>query len=94
MNNSKLAGLIAASATALALAGAAFAADAPAGSSGAAVGGKDNVHCYGVNSCKGTADCKTTANECKGQNGCKGHGFKAMPAAKCLSDGGVIGDIG
>ncbi len=52
------------------------------------------MHCYGVNSCKGTADCKTSANECKGQNECKGHGFKAMTAAKCLTGGGVIGDLG
>ena len=81
-------------AIAAALPGAAMAAPAPAGSSGAAVGAKDMVHCYGVNSCKGTADCKTASNECKGQNECKGHGFKAMAAAKCLSDGGVIGDLG
>ena len=59
MTNNKFAAAIAASATALALAGAAMAAPAPAGSSGAAVGAKDTVHCYGVNSCKGTADCKT-----------------------------------
>ena len=88
MTNTKFAAAIAASATALALAGAALAAPAPAGSSGAAVGAKDTVHCYGVNSCKGTADCKTSANECKG------HGFKAMAAAKCLTGGGVIGDVG
>ena len=24
------------------------------------------VHCTGVNSCKGTADCKTAKNDCKG----------------------------
>ena len=48
------------------------------------------VHCYGVNSCKGTSDCKTAANECKGQNACKGHGFKAMTAAACAKAGGTL----
>ena len=94
MTNNKFAAALAASATALALAGAAFAAERPANSSGSAVGAKDTVHCYGVNSCKGTADCKTSANECKGHNECKNQGFKAMAAAKCLTAGGVIGDIG
>ena len=28
------------------------------------------VHCVGVNSCKGTSDCKTAKNDCKGQGGC------------------------
>ena len=87
-------GSLAATAALLALGGLAHAAEPPAGSSGAAVSKDDTVHCYGVNSCKGTADCKTASNECKGQNECKGHGFKAMAAAKCLSDGGVIGDLG
>ncbi|WP_374594964.1 hypothetical protein [Sphingosinicella sp.] len=72
----------------------ASAAPAPAGSSGAAISGADTVHCYGVNSCKGSADCKTTQHECKGHNSCKGHGFKAMKADQCLSKGGTIGDIG
>src|SRR3546814_4038505 len=51
---------------------AAFAATAPAGSTGAALGTDDMVHCYGVNACKGHADCKTTQHECKGMNSCKG----------------------
>ena len=85
---------LAATVAALALGALANAAPAPAGSTGAALNAADTVHCYGVNSCKGTADCKTASNECKGQNECKGHGFKAVAAAKCLSDGGIIGDIG
>lgn len=72
----------------------AFAADPPSGSTGAAIGANDTVHCYGVNSCKGTADCATAENACKGQNECKGHGFKAMKAGECLTKGGTIGDIG
>ncbi|WP_157081118.1 BufA2 family periplasmic bufferin-type metallophore [Novosphingobium naphthalenivorans] len=73
---------------------AAFAATAPAGSTGAALGTDDMVHCYGVNACKGHADCKTTQHECKGMNSCKGEGFKAMAAGACLTKGGTIGDIG
>ncbi|MBD3728265.1 MAG: hypothetical protein IE933_01015 [Sphingomonadales bacterium] len=86
---------IASAAAALALSSiSAFAADAPTGSRGAAVGAQDTVHCYGVNSCKGSADCATADHECKGMNSCKGHGFKAMKAGACLSKGGTIGDIG
>ena len=73
---------------------ASFAADAPAGSRGAAIGADDVVHCYGVNTCKGTADCATTEHQCKGQNECAGHGFKAMKAGECLTVGGTIGDLG
>ena len=65
----------------------------PAGSSGAAIGAGDAVHCYGVHSCKGNSDCKTAENACKGQNGCKGHGFKGMTAKECLAKGGTIADI-
>jgi uncharacterized membrane protein len=83
---------IASAAAALAFSAAAFAADAPAGSSGKAIAASDKVHCYGVHSCKGNSDCKTSENSCKGQNACKGHGFKAMAAAECLKAGGTIGD--
>lgn len=76
-----------------ALATIATAATPPSGSQGAAVGAKDTVHCYGVHSCKGNSDCKTTAHECNGQNECKGHGFKALKASQCLSQGGTIGDL-
>lgn len=71
----------------------ATAATPPSGSQGAAVGANDTVHCYGLHSCKGNSDCKTTAHECKGQNECKGHGFKALKASQCLSKGGTIGDL-
>lgn len=94
MSTIKTTTALAATAASLALAAIASAATPPAGSSGAALGANDTVHCYGVNSCKGTADCKTTEHDCKGMNACKGHGFKAMTAAKCLKRGGTIGDIG
>lgn len=77
----------------LALSATAFAADAPKGSSGKAIGAADTVHCYNVHDCKGNSDCKTAEHNCKGQNACKGHGFKAKTAAACLMDKGVIGDI-
>ncbi len=70
-----------------------FAAEAPAGSVGAAIGASDKVHCYGVGSCKGNSDCKTTENSCKGQNACKGQGFKSISAKACLDKGGVISDV-
>ncbi len=84
---------LAAAAAFMALSTAAFAADAPKGSSGAAVSGGDKVHCYGLHSCKGNSDCKTAEHSCKGQNACKGHGFKAAEAKSCLTQGGTIGDI-
>ena len=100
MNSNKLAGMIAASATALALSGAALAADKPAPKQ---IGANDTVKCYGVNSCKGSSDCKTEAsscssdagcstagNSCAGANSCKVKGFKKLAAGKCLADGGHI----
>jgi uncharacterized membrane protein len=48
------------------------------------------VHCYGVNSCKGSSDCKTMQHECKGQNSCKGHGFKELTADACAAQGGSL----
>lgn len=48
------------------------------------------VHCYGINTCKGTSDCKTAKNECKGQNACKGHGFKTLTTKACKAAGGSL----
>jgi hypothetical protein len=84
---------LATAAALFALGTAAFAAQPPAGSAGAAIAASDKVHCYGVHECKGNSDCKTAENACKGQNGCKGHGFKALGAKACLDQGGTIGDI-
>lgn len=94
MSSIKTTSAVAAAAAMFAFSALAYAATPPEGSSGAAVGAKDAVHCYGVNSCNGTADCKTTQHECKGMNSCKGQGFKAMAADACLKRGGTIGDIG
>lgn len=49
-----------------------------------------NVHCVGINSCKGKSDCKTASNECKGQNACKGQGFIATSEKECKQKGGKI----
>ena len=51
------------------------------------------VHCYGVNTCKGTSDCKTAKNDCKGLNDCKGHGFKEMTSKQCTAAGGSLKEI-
>jgi len=83
----------ASAALAVAMSSPAMAASSPGGSSGAAIGAGDKVHCYGIHSCKGNSDCKTTEHSCKGLNACKGHGFKGMTAMKCLESGGVISDV-
>jgi hypothetical protein len=50
------------------------------------------VHCVGINSCKGTSDCKTAKSECKGQNSCKGQGWVAKKSeAECKAAGGTVG---
>ena len=41
------------------------------------------VHCSGVNSCKGTSECKSAKNSCKGMNSCKGQGWVSMSKAEC-----------
>ncbi len=41
------------------------------------------VHCAGVNSCKGTSECKSSKNSCKGMNSCKGQGWTSMSKDEC-----------
>ena len=74
---------------ALAIASAAatlFVMGAPAAS--AADDGTVKVRCYGANSCKGQAECKTAMNSCKGHNACKGKGFVMMTEQACLAQFG------
>lgn len=52
--------------------------------------GAAQVHCYGVNTCKGTSDCKTAKNDCKGLNDCKGQGFKELTAKACTAARGSL----
>jgi hypothetical protein len=49
------------------------------------------VHCYGINGCKGQNDCKTAKNACKGHGECKGMGWKTMSITDCKSAGGTVG---
>jgi uncharacterized membrane protein len=50
-----------------------------------------SVKCSGVNSCKGTSDCKTAKNECKGMNSCKGQGWNMKESAKeCTAAHGKV----
>lgn len=73
-------------ATAALIAVSAAAVTAPA----VAATGEKLVHCYGINTCKGTSDCKTATTDCKGQNECKGQGFKEMTAKACAAAGGSL----
>lgn len=50
------------------------------------------VHCYGINGCKGQNDCKTANNACKGMGACKGQGFKATSVSQCKAAGGTVGE--
>ncbi len=49
-----------------------------------------NVHCYGVNTCRGQSACRTAANECRGQNACRGQGFSELTARQCRAQHGSI----
>ena len=72
--------------SALTIAATAAALFAAAGIATPAAAAEDGaVHCAGINSCKGTADCKTAKNECKGQ----GWVSKAS-AAECTKAGGKV----
>lgn len=83
MNGSRKGVLIASAAASLLLSGAvvARAADKAAG----------EVHCGGVNACKGQGACASAENSCKGKNGCKGKGFVTMSNAdECAKAGGKV----
>lgn len=50
-----------------------------------------NVHCEGINDCKGHGSCKSAANACAGQNGCKGKSFvKTATEDDCKAKGGTV----
>ncbi len=54
-------------------------------------GSDSEVHCYGVNVCKGHNDCKTANNACKGHGACKGQGFVIVSEKTCADLGGTVG---
>ncbi|MDX1811172.1 MAG: hypothetical protein R3240_04445 [Gammaproteobacteria bacterium] len=52
---------------------------------------KADVHCAGINACKGQTACKSAMNDCKGKNSCKGKGW--LPKANkadCEAAGGEV----
>jgi len=86
MKSNTVSGLsIASIALALAVSGTALVAP-----TGAVASEEANIHCVGVNTCKGNSDCKTASNECAGMNECKGHGFVAMTQTQCEKIGGTV----
>lgn len=51
-----------------------------------------DVHCYGINACKGQNDCSTDTNSCKGKGSCKGTGWVSKPSEQeCTKAGGKVG---
>ena len=51
--------------------------------------GKDDIKCWGANSCKGTSACSSALNSCTGQNSCKGKGWLFLSEKACYAQGGV-----
>ena len=50
-----------------------------------------DVHCAGINACKGQGGCAGADNSCKGKNECKGKGFvKVSSADECVKKGGKV----
>ena len=48
------------------------------------------VHCYGINACRGQADCHTAKNSCSGKNACKGQGWKLTTQQECDTAKGTV----
>lgn len=50
-----------------------------------------DVHCWGVNACKGEGECGGKGHGCAGKNECKGLGWVAKAAdQECLDAGGRL----
>ena len=43
-----------------------------------------DVHCYGINKCKGAGDCGGKGHSCHGMNECKGQAFISLSEDDCL----------
>ena len=49
------------------------------------------VHCAGINACKGKGACAGAENACKGKNACKGQGWVDVGSAEeCTKKGGRV----
>lgn len=50
-----------------------------------------DVHCAGINACKGQGECGGKGNSCAGKNECKGKGWiTKKTAADCTTVGGTV----
>ena len=57
----------------------------------AATAHAEDVHCYGVNKCKGTGECGGKGASCAGTNACKGQGWLSVPEGTCTKiEGGRL----
>jgi hypothetical protein len=84
---------VATAAALIALGTVAQAADLVAPVKGSTLRATTEIHCFGVNACKGQSDCETATSGCSTQNACKGKGWKKMQASKCFAKKGFIGDV-
>jgi hypothetical protein len=48
------------------------------------------VHCQGINSCKGHGECAGVGHDCAGKNECKGKGWITTTEADCKAKGGTV----
>jgi len=48
----------------------------------------DEGKCWGVNSCKGKAECATKDHSCAGMNACKGQGWIKLTEKDCKARSG------
>lgn len=49
------------------------------------------IHCSGINACKGQGACAGANNSCHGKNSCKGQGWvKVSSADECTKKGGKV----
>ena len=50
-----------------------------------------DVHCAGVNGCKGQGECGGKGSSCAGKNECKGQGWVTQKTdAECTTAGGTV----
>jgi hypothetical protein len=88
MKKARIAGVMLATAVALAFTGSVVNAEDAPGATAA------QIKCLGGNACKGQSACKTATseNDCKGKNSCKGKGYVITADAKsCEAKGGHVG---
>jgi uncharacterized membrane protein len=51
----------------------------------------EKIHCFGVNSCKGTSECAVDGKSgCHAQNACKGQGWISLTEKQCIKKKGTV----